>query len=66
MTLILSSNVMDVTFSIPGSPGVQALVSGFGSVFTDVDLANTSSLEFFDANNVSPGTFAVPSANNGL
>jgi len=57
---------MDVTFSIPGSPGVQALVSGFGSVFTDVDLANTSSLEFFDANNVSPGTFAVPSANNGL
>lgn len=48
-----ASNITDVTFFIPGSSGgTAATVSGFGAVFTDVDLANTTRLQFFDANNV--------------
>ncbi len=44
------SNITDATFSLPGSGGLTpATVSGFGAVFTDVDLANLTSLEFFDA-----------------
>lgn len=63
---VVGSNLMDVTFTIPGFPGESALTSGFGAVFTDVDLANTTSLEFFDINNLSLGTFSAPTANNGL
>lgn len=63
----IGSNVTDVTFFIPGSGGtVPATVSGFGAVFTEVDLANTTRLQFFNVNNVEifnqtvqPGT--VPS-----
>ena len=61
----LGTNVMDALFFEPGTNN-QATVSGFGAVFTDVDLANTSSLEFFTLTNVSLGTFFVPTANNGL
>lgn len=55
----LGSNVLDVTFFVPGST-TPALTNGFGSVFTDVNLANTTSLTFFDAANASLGTFFVP------
>jgi PEP-CTERM motif len=63
---VIGSNILDVTFSIPGFPGTLALTSGFGAVFTDVDLANLTSLEFFDINNSSLGTFFAPQANEGL
>jgi PEP-CTERM motif len=63
---VVGSNVMDVTFTIPGFPGEPALTSGFGAVFTDVDLANVTSLEFFDINNLSLGIFFGPTADNGL
>src|SRR5947207_277060 len=56
----LGSNSLDVNFFVPGST-TPALTRGFGSVFTDVDLANTTSIEFFAANNTSLGTFFVPS-----
>jgi hypothetical protein len=56
----LGSTITDVPFFIPGTT-TGALTRGFGAVFTDVDLANTTSLEFFDANNNSLGTFFVPS-----
>jgi hypothetical protein len=47
----ISSNVTDVSFFLPGSAGaVPATVGGFGAVFSDVDLANTTRLEFFDIN----------------
>jgi hypothetical protein len=61
----LGSNIVDVNFFVPGSTN-PATVSGFGSVFTDVDLANTTSIQYFNANNISLGTFFVPTANNGL
>ena len=61
----LGSNILDVNFFVAGS-STPATVSGFGSVFTDVDLANTTSIEYFDQNNVSLGTFFAQAANNGL
>ena len=61
----LGSNVMDALFFSPGT-NIPASVFGFGAVFTDVDLPNTSSLEFFNTANVSLGTFFVPTFNNGL
>lgn len=55
----LGSNIVDVNFFVPGS-SAPALTNGFGVVFSDVDLANTTSLSFFDFNNVSLGTFFAP------
>jgi hypothetical protein len=57
----IGSNIVDVGFFVPGST-TAATTSAFGAVFTDVDLANTTTLQFFDAANVSLGTFAVPAA----
>lgn len=57
----LSSNVTDVTFFFPGST-TAAEVRGFGAVFTDVDLPNVTSIQFFDRNNVSLGSFFAPVA----
>jgi hypothetical protein len=61
----LGTNVMDANFFVAGT-STPASVFGFGAVFTDVDFANTSSLEFFNLANVSLGTFFVPTFNNGL
>jgi hypothetical protein len=42
------SNVTEGAFFLPGTNGgVLATVSGFGAVFTDVDLADTTQIEFF-------------------
>jgi hypothetical protein len=46
----LGSNVLDVDFFVPGST-TPALTRGFGAVFTNVTLSNTTSLTFFDSNN---------------
>jgi PEP-CTERM motif len=46
----VGSNVTDGLFFLPGSNGaVPATVSGFGAVFTDVDLANTTTIAYFNA-----------------
>jgi hypothetical protein len=55
----LGSNVVDVNFFVPGST-TPATTSGFGAVFSDVDLASTTSIQFFDAVDNSLGTFFVP------
>jgi len=57
----VGSNVTDALFFVPGTNGtVRAGVRGFGAVFTDVDLANSTHLEFFDVNDVSLGSYDVP------
>jgi PEP-CTERM motif len=46
----VGSNITDGLFFLPGSNGaVAATVSGFGAVFTDVDLGNTTRIDYFDA-----------------
>jgi hypothetical protein len=55
----VGSNIVDVNFFVPGS-STPAFTNGFGAVFTDVDLANISSLQFFDLFGNSLGTFFVP------
>jgi hypothetical protein len=55
----LGSNVVDVNFFVPGTT-TAAVARGFGAVFTDVDLNNTTSIQFFDQTNSSLGTFFVP------
>lgn len=45
----VGSNITDALFFIPGTAGsTPATVSGFGAVFTDVDLADSTKIEFFD------------------
>ena len=46
----VGSNITDGVFFLPGSNGaVAATVSGFGAVFTDVDLAGSTTISYFDA-----------------
>ena len=61
----LGSTVTDVHFFVPGT-ATPALVNAFGAVFTDVDLPQSSSIEYFDAAGNSIGRAFVPPANNGL
>ena len=58
----IGSNIVDVSFFVPGS-ATPALTRGFGVVFGDVDLANVTSISFFDAGNTLLRTdFASPFA----
>lgn len=59
----IGSTIVDTSFFVPGTP---ATVNGFGAVFCDVDLANVSSIECFDATGKSLGRFFAPVADNGL
>ena len=54
----ISSNLWDVGFEVAGQ-SIVATVKGFGIVFSDVDVANDSYLEFFDGTK-SLGKFYVP------
>ena len=57
----IGSNITDVTFSIPGTNGAtQATVSGFGAVFSDVDLEATTKMEFFNLGGSSIFTAFAP------
>src|SRR5215831_6472174 len=57
----LGSNITDAIFSVPGSNGAQpATVTGFGAVFSDVDVGNSTSIQFFGLGGISLGTFFVP------
>jgi hypothetical protein len=46
----VGSNITDVTFIVPGTAAdpISATVSGFGSVFSDVDAATSTQMMFFD------------------
>jgi uncharacterized repeat protein (TIGR01451 family) len=55
----LGSNISDVNFFVPGSnePGLSI---SFGAVFTDVETAGSTTIEFFNQNGASLGKRAVP------
>ena len=55
----LGSNIVDVSFFVPGT-STPATVKGFGSVFSDVDRASTTSISYFDSSNNLLGTIFVP------
>lgn len=55
----LGSNTLDVKFFVPGT-NTPAVTTGFGAVFSDVDLANTTSITLFDIFSNPLGTFFVP------
>jgi hypothetical protein len=57
----LGSNVMDVNFFVARTD-LPATVSGFGAVFSDVDLPTSTSLSFFGMHGEALGTFAVPAS----
>jgi hypothetical protein len=62
----LGSPILDLNFSIPSDPSSPAFTRGFGAVFTDVDLSDSTSIEFLDAGNNELYTLFVPPSNGGL
>lgn len=61
----VSSNVMDVTFAVPGSPGQRATTNAFGAIYSDVEVASLTRMELFDQNDQSLGSFFVSTAVDG-
>jgi hypothetical protein len=62
----LGSNVTDARFFLPGSGGaIPATVSAFGAVFSDVDVANLTTIQFFDEDDNPIQTFPVPPQSPG-
>ena len=61
----LDSNVFEISFFVPAT-NRQASVAGFGAIFTDVDFALTTSIDFFDPDGASLGTFFVDPDPQGL
>ena len=57
----VGSNITNGFFSIPGTNATQqAGVRGFGVIFSDVDLADTTTIQYFDTGGKSLGVFDVP------
>jgi hypothetical protein len=55
----IGTNVIDASFQVAGA-ATTAAVNGFGVVLVDVDLAQTTSLELFDAQHRSLGRYTAP------
>ncbi len=61
----IGSNIVDLTFFVAGTT-TPAVVSGFGAVYTGVDVSGGSTFEYFDEAGQSLGRFDVPVSQNGL
>lgn len=59
----IGSNQLDQLFRVAGQP-TPAVVRGFGIVFSDVDVADRTTIEFLAMNGSSLGTFAAPTRSN--
>jgi len=55
----IGSNLIDQLFQVAGQP-TPAVVRGFGIVFSDVDLADKTTIQLFAQDGSSLGTFAAP------
>lgn len=55
----IGSNIFDILFFAPGT-STPGLTTGFGAIFSDVDLANTTSIQLFGADGNSLGLFYAP------
>ncbi len=52
----LGSNITDINFFVPGT-NIPALTRAFGVVFSDVDLASITRIQYFDKNGIQLGNF---------
>jgi hypothetical protein len=55
----IGSNILDQLFEVAGQR-IAAVVRGFGIVFSDVDLANRTTIQLFAQDGSSLGTFPAP------
>ena len=55
----VGSNVLDQLFQVAGQP-TPAVVRGFGIVFSDVDLADRTTIQLFAQNGSPLGTYSAP------
>jgi hypothetical protein len=55
----VGSNLLDVLFEVAGQP-TPASVNGFGIVFSDVDVADKTTIELFGTNGASLGVYSAP------
>ena len=62
---VVDGNIVDVSFRNPVSPGQQAVVDGFGAVFTGNELTGFTFIEFFDINDVKIHQVDALNAGNG-
>jgi hypothetical protein len=58
----IGSNVIETRFVVPAGPntGTPADTNGFGVVFSDVNVAGPTTMQYFNAKGKSLGTFVVP------
>jgi hypothetical protein len=62
----VNSNITDVSFFLPGT-NIAATTSAFGLIFVDVEVPNTTRLDFFDKNNTLIfSQFALAGVNQGF
>lgn len=55
---------IEQSFVVPGT-NITAATRGFGAIFTDVEIAGTSSIEYFGKNGISLGKYDVPVGQSG-
>jgi hypothetical protein len=61
----IGDNSMDVGFFVPGTVTVPAQVTGFGAIFTDVEMDDSTSIVAFDTNGDFIAEIPVPPAASG-